>query len=267
MKALFTFFRMRVIYGLQYRTAAWAGVVTQFFWGFMEILLYKAFHEAAPQNFPMTFEAVVSYIWLRQALLALLNTWTFDNELFGKVLDGSVAYELCRPSSLYGMWFARTLALRVSRVILRCVPLFIVAALVPAPWGLNAPASGIAFVCFALSLALAASVGVAFSMILYFSCFYTLSSEGIRFMMLPIAELFSGDLIPLPFLPDWLARIFHYSPFGSMANAPLRIYSGDLSGGAMAEMLCLQVFWLAVMVWLGWTLQNKGLRKLCVQGG
>ena len=267
MKALFTFFRMRVIHGLQYRTAAWAGVVTQFFWGFMEILLYKAFYEAAPDRFPMAFEALVSYIWLRQALLALLNTWTFDNELFTKVLDGSVAYELCRPTSLYGMWFTRTLALRISRVILRCVPLFIVASLVPAPWGLNAPASALALGCFVLSLGLAACVGVAFSMILYFTCFYTLSSEGIRFMMLPVAELLSGDLIPLPFLPDWLANIFHYSPFGSMANAPLRIYSGDLSGGAMVEMLFLQVFWLAALAFIGWTLQNRGLRKLCVQGG
>ena len=267
MKAIFTFFRMRLIGGLQYRTAAWAGVVTQFFWGFMEILLYKAFYEASPDKFPMAFDALVSYIWLRQALLALFNTWTYDSELFAKVLDGSVAYELCRPASLYGMWFARTLALRVSRVILRCIPLFIVASLVPAPWGLNAPAGPLALGCFLLSLGLAACVGVAFSMIMYFTCFYTLSSEGIRFMLLPVAELLSGDLIPLPFLPDWLARIFHYSPFGSMTNAPLRIYSGDLSGGAMVEMLCLQMFWLAVMIFIGWTLQNRGLRKLCVQGG
>jgi len=142
-----------------------------------------------------------------------------------------------------------------------------VASLVPAPWGLNAPAGPVALGCFLLSLGLAACVGVAFSMIMYFTCFYTLSSEGIRFMLLPVAELLSGDLIPLPFLPDWLARIFHYSPFGSMTNAPLRIYSGDLSGGAMVEMLCLQMFWLAVMVFIGWTLQNRGLRKLCVQGG
>ena len=41
MKACLSFFRMRLINGMQYRTAAWAGIVTQFFWGFMEILLYR----------------------------------------------------------------------------------------------------------------------------------------------------------------------------------------------------------------------------------
>ena len=35
MRACLTFFKMRLINGLQYRTAAWAGVFTQFFWGFM----------------------------------------------------------------------------------------------------------------------------------------------------------------------------------------------------------------------------------------
>lgn len=267
MKAYVSFFRMRLLAGMQYRAAALGGIVTQFFWGFMEVLLYKAFYEAAPDQFPMLFEHLVSYIWLRQALLMLLNTWVFDNELFAKVLDGSVAYELCRPASLYGMWYARTMALRVSRVILRCVPLLAVTILLPSPWGLNAPASPLAFGCFVVSLGLSACVAVAFSMILYFSCFYTTSSEGIRFLLMPVSELLSGSLIPLPFLPDGLARIFHYSPFGSMANAPLRIYSGDLSGGAMAEMLCLQLFWLLVMGAFGWLLQKRGLRKLCVQGG
>ena len=31
--------------GLQYRAAAAAGIVTQFVWGLMELLLYKAFYE------------------------------------------------------------------------------------------------------------------------------------------------------------------------------------------------------------------------------
>ena len=267
MKACLSFFRMRLINGLQYRTAAWAGIVTQFFWGFMEIMLYRAFYEASPERFPMEFEHLISYIWLRQALLALLNTYSFEYELFAMILNGNVAYELCRPASLYGMWFARTLAMRLSRVILRCVPLLIVSSLLPKPWVLSFAASPGAFAAFLLSLALAACVGVAFSLIVYFSCFFTLSSEGVRMMLLPIAELLSGNLIPLPFMPDGLARVFHFSPFGAMTNAPLRIYSGDLAGAEMVEMLAVQVFWLMMLCLVGYGMQRKGVRRLCVQGG
>ena len=37
------FFRLRFTMGLQYRTAAFAGIVTQFIWGIMEILMFRAF--------------------------------------------------------------------------------------------------------------------------------------------------------------------------------------------------------------------------------
>ena len=56
--------------GLQYRAAAAAGVLTQFTWGFMELLVFRAFYKADASAFPMSFEAVTSYIWLQQAFLA-----------------------------------------------------------------------------------------------------------------------------------------------------------------------------------------------------
>ena len=43
MKKYLSFFRMRFLMGLQYRAAAAAGVVTQFTWGFMELLVDKKF--------------------------------------------------------------------------------------------------------------------------------------------------------------------------------------------------------------------------------
>lgn len=67
MKKYLSFFRLRFVMGLQYRAAALAGIVTQFAWGFLEIMAYRAFYEAKPQNFPMSFEATASHIWLQQA--------------------------------------------------------------------------------------------------------------------------------------------------------------------------------------------------------
>ena len=41
--------------GLQYRAAALAGVATQFAWGFMEIMIFRAFYRADPASFPYEF--------------------------------------------------------------------------------------------------------------------------------------------------------------------------------------------------------------------
>ena len=81
-RACVSYFRMQLINGLQYRVAAWAGVFTQFSWGFMEIQLYRALYADHAGAFPMALGALVSYIWLRQAFLAIFNTWTFENALF-----------------------------------------------------------------------------------------------------------------------------------------------------------------------------------------
>ena len=87
MKKYLSFFRMRFLMGLQYRAAAAAGVVTQFTWGFMELLVFRAFYQADASAFPMSFEAVVSYIWLQQAFLALFMAWMMEPEIFSSIMD------------------------------------------------------------------------------------------------------------------------------------------------------------------------------------
>lgn len=267
MKAYFAFFRMRLIHSLQYRTAALAGVATQFFWGFMEIQLYRAFYLEHADAFPMTLPELVSYIWLRQAFLALFNTWTFENELFKSILDGNVAYELCRPTSLYFMWFARTAAVRVSKTLLRFWPILLVAFLLPSPMGMSLPGSFGAFVLFLASSLLSLGVTVAFALIVYFSCFFTLSADGLRAILTPLSDLLAGGLLPVPFMPAFFQKIIKFSPFGAMLNAPLRIYSGNIAGAEAMETMLLQLFWLFALMGAGLCLQRRGMHKLTVQGG
>lgn len=97
MKKYLSFFRLRFITGLQYRTAALAGIATQFFWGTMEILTFRAFYQSDPASFPMTLQATSSYIWIQQAFLVLFMGWNMEAELFDAIRDGNISYELCRP--------------------------------------------------------------------------------------------------------------------------------------------------------------------------
>ena len=134
MKKYLSFFRLRFSMGLQYRAAALAGVVTQFAWGFMEIMVFRAFYRADPGAFPMSFSATASYVWLQQAFLALFAAWMMENEIFDTIVSGNVAYELCRPVGIYDMWFARNIAGRLSRAVLRCFPILAIAVFLPEPY-------------------------------------------------------------------------------------------------------------------------------------
>ena len=267
MRAYFTFFKIRFINGLQYRAAAYAGIATQFAWGFMTILMFRAFYKSSPENFPMTFEKLTTYIWLQQSFLALFMAWFFDNEIFDSISNGNVAYELCRPTGLYEMWFVRSLSSRVYRVVLRCAPILIVAAFLPLPYGISLPIDAATFLLFMLSMTLGSFLMVSINMTIYASTFYTMSPMGIRILFVSLAELFSGAIIPLPFLPDKVHRAFNLLPFASTQSTPFLIYNGYLSGEGIRYALLLQIGWLFAFVLFGKLLFRNALKRVVVQGG
>lgn len=267
MKKYLSFFRLRFSMGLQYRAAAAAGIVTQFFWGIMEILVYRAFYAADAAAFPMRFDAVVTYIWLQQAFLAVFGAWIVEGEIFESIRNGNIAYELCRPIGIYQMWFSRSVANRSSKALLRCVPILAVAALLPMPYGLRLPASWVHGGLFLLTLLLGLLVIVAFTMLVYITTFYTLSPDGVRIFFVSTAEFLTGAVIPLPFFPEKWRQIMELLPFAAMQNVPLRIYSGSMAGEEMLRAVGLQVFWLAVLAGAGWCLCRRAERKVLVQGG
>ena len=116
MKPYISFFKLRFNIALQYRTAAIAGVLTQFFWGIMQILMYQAFYRTVTsQN--ISLEQLVTYIWLKQAFYTITNPST-DKEIKTLIETGNISYELCRPTNLYWIWFFKTLANRTAGTFL-----------------------------------------------------------------------------------------------------------------------------------------------------
>lgn len=267
MKKYLTYFKIRLIRGLQYRVAAYAGMATQFAWGFMEIFAFSAFYRSNPSAFPMEFSALSSYIWLQQAFLALYMLWFLDMEILEQISSGNIAYEMIRPIALYPLWFLKNLSLRISKAILRCFPILLVAFFLPKPYGLALPSSLTTLLLFLASAALSLMVVVAFTMFVYIFSFYTLNSAGIRLVILSATELLTGAVIPLPFFPEKIRMILELLPFAAMQNIPFRIYSGNLMGPVMVQALLLQVFWAIVLIALGSWWLNKILRYIIIQGG
>lgn len=267
MKKYFSFFRIRFINGLQYRAAAYAGIFTQFVWGFMELLLFSAFYRADPASFPMEFEAFVAYTWLQQAFLILFMMWSMDTEILYLISNGNIAYELCRPMNLYTMWMTKNMASRLSRAALRCMPILLVAYFLPKPYNLTLPSDPKTFLFFLVSMVLSFILVNSCCMFVYLLTFYTLSPMGVRIIFLSATEFLTGAIIPLPFLPEKVEVIFNLLPFASMQNLPLRIYSGDISGNEMLWGMLLQLFWVIVTVLIGSLWTDRVVKRAVVQGG
>lgn len=255
---------------LQYRAAALAGLWTQIFFGFVLIMVYEAFYRSSDAPPPLPFPRLVSYVWLGQALLALLP-WNADPEVRAMVRSGAVAYELCRPVDLYALWYARALAWRTAPTLLRAAPMVLVAmAALPAlglpEWRL-APPGALAGLGFALALAAALALSCAITTLVHITLLWTVAGEGIVMLLTALVSLSSGLLIPLPLFPRAVYEVLTYLPFAGVADLPYRVYLGDVPPAALGLVLARQLGWTLALVALGRWLLGRGLRRLVVQGG
>jgi len=267
MRAYLSVLRLRLINGLQYRAAALAGLATQFFWGFMLIMVYEAFYSQAARPQPIALRQLITYIWLQQAFLVLIMFWLRDHELFNLITSGDIAYELCRPCGLYGFWFAKLVAQRLSGALLRCFPLLAVAYLLPEPYKLTFPPDPAAFGLFIVALLLGLVVVVAISMLIYISVFYTMSPAGSMLLFSVLGDFFAGSIIPIPLMPEWLQTIAYLLPFRLTADLPFRIYTGHIPWPEAVIGILSQLVWATILIGCGRMVLKKALRRLVVQGG
>jgi ABC-2 type transport system permease protein len=219
----------------------------------------------------MTFPQIASYVWLGQALLAMLP-WNADADVRAMVRSGAVAYELCRPIDLYGLWYARALAWRTAPTVLRAIPMCLIAALVlPSigldEWRLSAPPSLASAIAFAAAIGCTLLLGCALTTFINISLLWTISGEGAVILMTTLVTFLSGMVIPLPLFPDWAQRIVQSLPFAGLVDLPFRIYIGHIPPQAAISVLRHQLLWTVALVLAGRWLLSRGLRRIVVQGG
>jgi len=260
-------FRIRVLQNLQYRTAAIAGLATQFFWGFMLLMVFQAFYAGSDATPPMSSTQLASYIWLQQAFLVFVALWFRDMELFGFITSGNVAYELCRPTDLYLFWYVRLLAARIAGAALRCMPILCFAFILPPPYRLYLPQSFSVFMMFLVSLFFGVLVNVAISMFIYILTFVTLSPVGSLLIIGTIGEFCSGMIIPIPLMPAWLQQIVMVLPFRLASDLPFRVWSGHIGPKDALFGIVTQMCWLTVLAFTGQIAMKRVLKRMVVQGG
>ena len=248
---------------LQYRAAAFAGACTQVFWGIIRVMIYGGFYASTTVAQPMSYEQVVTYIWLGQALIALLP-WNADAESKEMMRSGMVVYELLRPVDLYAYWFARSVATRLAPTLLRSVPIFLIAGLF---FDLSAPASWGAAAAFAASMVGAIVLGCAITTLVVIGLMWTVSGDGLFYLSTISVMVLSGMIVPLPLFPDWMQPFLSVQPFRGLADAPYRAYLGLIPPSQLLGILLHQLAWTAGFVLLGRALLHRGLRRVVIQGG
>ncbi len=248
---------------LQYRTAAAAGIATQFFWGFLRVMVLAAFYRSTDAAQPLPLADAITYIWLGQALLRILP-WRPDSDIEVMIRDGNIAYELVKPVDLHGLWMARAIAERAAPTALRAAPVAVIAL---ACLDMRFPPSWQAVLLFAVAIVGAVWLGASIGVLLTLSLFWTFSSRGPILVSTALVNLLSGMLVPLQLFPRWAQPWLRWQPFRGLSDTPFRLYVGSLAGRDALTALLFQFGWaialtLTARVWL-----RRVQRRMVVQGG
>lgn len=263
-------FRARFQLMLQYRTAALAGFATQCWWGGIKIMVLAAFYAANEAAAPISLRDAVTYVWLGQALLALLP-WLADPEVSQAVRTGGVGYDRLRPLDAYGYWYARTLGWMLARALPRAL-LMMLAAGIALPlaglgaWAWQPPAGLVAALLFVISFALMVALATAILMLANIVVATSLNERGVNAVLAPMVIVFSGQLLPLNFFPESVQTMLHLQPFAGLVDIPFRIYFADLAGAVAVQSLALQAAWTVVLIGLGRVAMERVMRRLEMQG-
>lgn len=251
---------------VQYRAAAFSGILTQLFFGFMYVALFTAFLNEGESDF--TVPQMASYVWLGQIFFVMFGYFDLcKQEISRKIMNGDIAYELIRPINLYDNWFQIAYSKPLGNLLVRGIPVLVISLCLPAGIGLMFPSSLLNFLLFVVSTLISSLLTASISMIAYIITLYTLSSTGVFAFMVAIGNLLSGGIIPIPMLPKPVAFVFNFFPFRYVSDLPFRLYIGNINGIDALIQISIQIAWTIGLILVGKLIMKRKINKLVVQGG
>ena len=178
MRAFFAMAKTALRQQLQYRSAMLAGVFTQLVFGLIYIMVFLAFYCSGSTDSSMTAAQAVSYVWIAQATYRMMP-WSGIRDIDAMMRDGRIAFELARPRDIYGLWFARSMAMRTAPLMLN-TPVLLTIALLAMPQDMRLTLDVSMLPLGVLSLGLGMLVSSAMTTILTGTYFWTISGAGIN---------------------------------------------------------------------------------------
>jgi ABC-type uncharacterized transport system permease subunit len=212
---------------------------------------------------PITLAVQISYSTLAAVQYWLFNPWAMST-VPQRVRDGKVAVDLARP-----IRFTAQSSFAQAGVTLAGAP-FVLIALPFAVLlgGAQTPASVGEGFLYVLSLLPAFLIALLSAAIIGMIAFWTLEIGGILMIYRMIAQFFAGALVPLWFMPGWLAGLANWLPFQATTYTPIAIYLGYYrDGGEIAQALAVQFGWVLVLWMLLRLVWSRALHRVVVQGG
>ncbi|MDQ0194326.1 ABC transporter permease [Paenibacillus wynnii] len=265
--AYIDFIRIRFLTMLAYRVNYYTGILIYSLNIGVNYFTWKAIYGeggsagAALGGFTLT--QMTSYLavsWMARAFY--FNN--LDREISTDIRDGSIAIQFIRPYNYVMVKMMQGLGEGMFRFMLFMIPGMTIAMLL---FPVQLPTDPTAWTGFLVMLFFSFLINTQINVITGLSAFFVENNEGMMRMKRVIVDLFSGLIVPISLFPGWLSSILKLLPFQAITYLPGSVFTGQVKGVGIWNVLGIQIFWfLALLIPMVW-LYHAARQRLFVQGG
>ena len=233
---------------------------------FIAVVILVAFWRAVFSNTAtvggLDLDTTINYLLLAMIFRAGQNTDVLY-EIGEMMRDGRIGVTLLRPIDMQATFYVQTLA-RLGLDTLLSLPIALFAWLV---YGLSLPSDPLVWLAFLVSMLLGNAVMFCFDWIIGCVGFYSTEIWGLSVLRYGFGLFFSGALIPLDMMPDWLRSVATVLPFSQALYLPVSILAGINPVSAMPRIWLIQLGYLAALLVISRLIFARAVRVVTVQGG
>ncbi|MET9730125.1 ABC-2 family transporter protein [Streptomyces sp. NPDC006458] len=210
----------------------------------------------------VTLHTMIAYATLAAVQYTLLNPLQ-ASPIPQRVREGKVAVDLLRPVGFPLQMFASQVggALSALPAVVVALPFALLVG------GAQAPSSTGSLIGYGIALLLGMLVNQLLFLTKALLSFWTLETTGFDMIYGFTAQLLSGTLVPLWFMPGPLKAVAEALPFQATAYTPVAIFLGEVRGNAMKQALGMQLVWVVLLGGLAALVWSRAKRHVVVQGG
>lgn len=247
---------------LAYRIWVWMEFIVQIVAMTIFVYFWRAVYQNANTLSGLSLMQTLNYVLLAQILAPVMATRLIFTMGYG-MREGMIGIELLRPVDFQARYYVESLTDVVVALITK-LPLLLLGVLI---FGVHLPADVLTWAVFAVSLFLGFTVIFFFDWILACLAFYTTEVWGWSYLRYGLGLFFSGALVPLDMMPDWLRSLTLALPFAQSLYVPVSLLSGITPLAGAPRLWLVQILWLVGMAVASRLVFQRAIRAVTVQGG
>ena len=263
MKKYLYIIKTQIIKSMTYEFNVYGNIIMQTIIMITSAYFWKALYKNQDMVSGVDVDSMLTYVVMSSVLSVLMIT-NVERRIQQSVQKGSVATDMMKPISLFGVYFAEDIGNIVALIFQNMIPILVIGSLmirIPKMADLHA------LLLFVISVVESILINWLIAALFGMIAFTAVNIDALIQVKKHLLRLLSGSIIPIWFFPSGVARVLESLPFVYIYQLPLSIYIGKGDRAEQIAQMKIQFAWLVILAVVFYYAQKRITKRIMVQGG